>query len=119
MITVDSYPDADTVIPSIAAQARINELNTIEALGHVPIIIGEMGYSNQIPVDDAVQQAVLKEEFSQLQSLSYLVGMNYWVGAGSDTAGGYTYVLTKKATTWVLRPAAHDLAAFDLLMLAR
>ncbi len=118
-ITVDSYPDQDTVIPAVAAWARVTELNTIEALWHVPIVIGEMGYSNQIPVDDTVQQVVLKEEFSQLQSLPYLVGVNYWVGAGSHTAGGYTYLLTKKGNSWILRPAAYGLAAFDLIMLTK
>ena len=117
-ITVDSYPDQDTVIPAVAARARVTELTTIEALWHVPIVIGEMGYSNQIPVDDAVQHAVLKEEFTQLQALPYLIGMNYWVGMGSSTAGGYTYLLIKKDKSWILRPAACDLATFDLTMLA-
>jgi len=118
-ITVDSYPDEDTVIPAVAAQARVNELNAIEALWHVPIIIGEMGYSNDIQVNDSVQQAVLRAEFAQLQSLPYLVGMNYWVGPGSDTAGGYTYLITKKGNSWILRPAAYDLASFDLSMITR
>lgn len=119
VITVDSYPEQDTVIPAVAARARVAELNTIEALWHIPIVIGEMGYSNQLPVDDTVQQAVLKEEFAQLQSLPYLVGMNYWVGPGSATAGGYTYILTQRDTDWTLRPAAYDLATFDHIMATR
>jgi hypothetical protein len=119
VITVDSYPEQDTMIPAVAARARVAELNTIESLWHVPIVIGEMGYSNQVPVDDTVQQAVLKEEFAQLQSLPYLIGMNYWVGPGSATAGGYTYILTQKDADWALRPAAYDLATFDHIMAAR
>ncbi len=111
-ITVDSYPDKDTLNPAVAAQVRIAELNQIETLWHVPIVIGEMGYSNDIPVDDATQQAVLRAEFAQLQSLPYLKGVNYWVGAGSNAAGGYTYILTRKNGAWVLRPAAYNLAAF-------
>jgi hypothetical protein len=111
-ITIDSYPDQDTLNPDVAARARVAELNQIEALWHTPIIIGEMGYSNDIPVDDATQQAVLKAEFSQLRSLPYLAGVNYWVGVGSNTSGGYTYILTRRDSTWILRPAAYDLAAF-------
>jgi hypothetical protein len=115
-LTIDSYPDQDTQIPSVAAQARVAELNKIEALWHVPIVLGEMGYSNRMPVDDSVQHVVLHEEFSRLQSLPYLAGVNYWVGAGSDTAGGYTYIFTQRSNAWVLRPAAHDLAAFYLFI---
>jgi hypothetical protein len=111
-ITVDSYPDQDTTDPKIAAQARVAELQQIEELWQVPIIVGEMGYSNHIAVDDTTQQAVLKEELSQMQALSYLVGVNYWVGAGSEVTGGYTYILTQKDNVWVLRPAAYDLSAF-------
>jgi hypothetical protein len=118
-ITIDSYPDQDTLDPDVAVRARVDELKRIEALWHVPIVIGELGYSNSIPVDDVTQRAVLRAEFSQLQSLPYLKGVNYWVGVGSSTAGGYTYIITEKNNTWVLRPAAHDLAAFYRIMLTR
>lgn len=115
-LTIDSYPEQDTQLPSVAAQARVAELNKIEALWHVPIVLGEMGYSNLVPVDDSVQHVVLHEELLRLQSLPYLTGVNYWVGTGSDTAGGYTYIFTQRNNAWVLRPAAHDLAAFYLVM---
>lgn len=118
-ITIDSYPDQDTQDPNVAASAWLAQLKQIEALRHVPIIIGEMGYSNQLSVDDATQQKVLQAEFSQFQSLPYLVGINYWVGAGSTTAGGYTYILTQKNGVWVARPAAYSLAKFYSIMQVR
>jgi hypothetical protein len=111
-ITVDSYPEKDTTDPTVAAQARVSELETIENIWHLPIIIGEMGYSNHIDVDDATQQAVLKAEFDAIQSLPYLAGVNYWVGAGSNSAGGYTYILKKTGGFWSPRLAARDLSAF-------
>jgi hypothetical protein len=71
-----------------------------------------MGYSNSIPIDDATQQAVLKAEFEALKTLTYIAGVNYWVGAGSKTAGGYTNLLVLSNGRWKLRPAAYDLASF-------
>ncbi len=118
-ITVDSYPDQDTQDPHVAANAWLAQLKAIEALWHVPIVIGEMGYSNHLSVDDATQQKVLHAEFSQFQSLPYLAGINYWVGAGSMTAGGYTYILTQRNDAWVLRPAAYSLADFYRIMHVR
>jgi hypothetical protein len=111
-ITVDSYPEGNTTNPAAAAQARIDELNRIENLWHVPIIIGEMGYSNSVPVGDATQQAVLQAELDAIEKLPYVAGLNYWVGAGTNNSGGYTHIFTKTPEGWALRPAAHNLAAF-------
>lgn len=111
-ITVDSYPDQFTTDPATAANARLRELQTIENIWHVSIVIGEMGYSNGVNVDDAKQQAVLKAELDALASFPYLVGINYWVGAGTDTSGGYTHIFEKANGVWTLRPAAHELSAF-------
>lgn len=111
-VTVDSYPEGYTTDPTTAAHARLNELQTIENIRHVPIVISELGYSNQVNVDDATQQAVLKAELAALAPLPYLVGVNYWVGAGTDTSGGYTHIFIKTHGGWLLRPAAHVLAAF-------
>jgi len=91
---------------------RVDELNTIENLWHMPIILGEMGYSNQIDVDDVIQQNVLKAEFQAMETLSYVVGLNYWVGAGTNTSGGYTHIFAKSGERWSLRPAAYELSAF-------
>jgi exo-beta-1,3-glucanase (GH17 family) len=111
-ITVDSYPEGNTTNPAAAARARVDELRRIENLWHVPILIGEMGYSNSMPVDDATQQAVLQAEFDALAKLSYVVGLNYWVGAGDSNSGGYTHIFTQTRAGWELRPAAYALAAF-------
>ncbi len=118
-ITVDSYPEQFTLNPTTATRARLDELNTIENLWHVPVIIGEMGYSNRIAVDDAIQQDVLHAEFAALQSLPYLSGVNYWVGPGSQTAGGYTYIITKTNGIWSLRPAAYGLATCYSMLIKR
>ncbi len=76
------------------------------------ILIGEMGYSNELPVDDKTQETVLKEELNALSSVSYLAGINYWVGAGNDDSGGYTHIFTGNTGHWSLRPAAYVLASF-------
>jgi len=110
-VTVDSYPEGTTTDPQTATQARIDELNTIEQAWGVPVVIGEMGYSNKVVVDDATQEAVLKAEFGALASLPYLAGANYWVGAGTDDSGGYTHIFAGSTGNWTPRPAAAALAA--------
>jgi hypothetical protein len=111
-VTIDSYPEGNTVNPSLAAAERWQELIAIENIWHRPIIIGEMGYSNNFPVDDHTQQAVLAAEFNVIASQPYVVGANYWVGPGSNTAGGFTNIFQKVNSTWIARPAAYSLAAF-------
>jgi hypothetical protein len=111
-ITIDSYPEGGTQDPSTAAGRRLDELETIENLWHVPIVIGEMGYSNEVEVDDLTQQNVLRAEFQVMEPLSYIAGVNYWVGAGTETSGGYTHIFAKSGDRWILRPAAHELSAF-------
>jgi hypothetical protein len=111
-VTVDSYPDAETTDPATAANLRVQELAAIYAIWHLPIVIGEMGYSNKINVDDATQDRVLKAEFAALSNLPYLAGINYWVGAGTWYSGGYTHLFNGSTGNWTLRPAAADVAAF-------
>jgi hypothetical protein len=111
-LTVDSYPEGSTTNPTTATNARISELKAIENLWHLPIVIGEMGYSNEVPVSDTVQQNVLSAEFNALAGLPYVAGLNYWVGPGSNTAGGYTYIFREVNGAWLARPAAYSLAAF-------
>jgi len=110
-VTVDSYPEGTTTDPQTATQARIDELNTIRQAWGVPVVIGEMGYSDKVVVDDATQEAVLKAEFGALASLPYLAGANYWVGAGTDNSGGYTHIFAGSTGNWTPRPAAVALAA--------
>lgn len=111
-ITIDSYPEESTTDPVTAANVRVDELKTIENIWHLPIIIGEMGYSNQVEVDDMTQQNVLKAELQAIEPLSYVAGVNYWVGPGTNTSGGYTHIFAKSGQGWLLRPAANELSLF-------
>lgn len=111
-ITIDSYPDKYTTDPAVATDAHVSELKTIEDIWHIPIVIGEIGYSNNINVDDDTQKAVLKAELDGIAPLQYIAGMNYWVGPGTEQSGGYTHIFAKSGTTWSLRPAALELSMF-------
>lgn len=111
-LTVDSYPEGTTTDPAAAAAARANELLAVEGAWGVPVVIGEMGYSNDLPVDDATQAAVLHAEFGALAGLPFLAGVNYWVGAGTNNSGGYTHLYSGGTGAWGLRPAAAELDAF-------
>jgi hypothetical protein len=113
LVTIDAYPDADTTDPHAAAGAWTHLLSTIqEVRPNVRILIGELGYSNDLKVDDRTQQSVLSVTLDALSSNPCLVGLNYWVGAGTDSSGGYTHIFTGMAGTWSPRPAAFTLSAF-------
>lgn len=113
LITVDAYPDADTDDPATAAANWTHLLDDIHhTYPGTDILIGEMGYSNDHPVSDATQAAVLDAELEALSTVPYLVGVNYWVGAGTDSSGGYTHIFAGTPGAWTLRPAANVLAAF-------
>jgi hypothetical protein len=112
LITFDSYPEQKTVSPSVATAARINEIKQIYSIWHLPIIIGEMGYSNEVNVNDTQQEQVLHSEFAAIEKLTYVRGLNYWVGPGSDKSGGYTHILSFTNGNWVIRPAGDDLIDF-------
>jgi hypothetical protein len=112
-ITIDAYPEGMSTDPSVCAAAWLSVLATVHATRPgIPIIIGEMGYSNYEAVTDATQQAVLGAEFASMETVPYLAGVNYWVGPGYVGAGGYTYLLEEVGDTWSPRPAAATLAAF-------
>jgi len=110
-VTVDSYPERNTVDPAAATRSRLDELATIEATRHVPLIIGELGYSVRHLVDDATQERVLTAEFAALRSIPYLAGVNYWVGLGNPALDG-TRLFDGLPGAWSPRPAARILVAF-------
>ena len=113
LVTVDGYPDQYTIDPVTAANAWLEQLMRIhDAHPTARILIGEMGYSNKINVNDATQQAVLKAELDAIAPLPYLAGVNYWVGPGTQWSGGYTHIFVKSGSTWSLRPAALELSKF-------
>ncbi len=121
-ITIDAYPDQGTTDPTTAANAWINALNgwhqTWAAKGiDVKVLVGEWGYSNTINVSDSQQQTVIHAEVTQaLPTIPFLVGTNYWVGPGSSSSGGYTYIFRQESGVWKLRPAASDISAFYAAM---
>jgi hypothetical protein len=113
LVTVDAYPDENTTDPATAANAWVQQLMSIHAARPTArILIGEMGYSNKINVDDMTQETVLQEELHALSTIPYLAGINYWVGAGTATSGGYTHIFTGDTGHWSFRPAAYVLASF-------
>jgi len=112
MITVDSYPEGSTVDPATAANARVSQLAQIEQLWNVPVVIGEMGFSDRNQVDDATQAAVLTAEFQALAAIPYIRAINYWVGTGTNQTGGFTQLFDGTQGTWATRPAANVVAAF-------
>ena len=113
LIVVDAYPDADITNPASAAQAWVAQLARIHAARPTArVLIGEMGYSNDLNVGDTRQRAVLQAELDAISTVPYVAGVNYWVGAGTDTSGGYTHIFSGHAGSWAPRPAASVLAEF-------
>ncbi len=106
VVTIDSYPDQYDTSVAKAVADRLNEIAAVHNAVHVPIILGEIGYSNKIQVSDQNQKDVLQAEFNAIRQLSYIAGANYWVSAGGPGHGGYTNIFTGSAGKWKLRPAA-------------
>jgi hypothetical protein len=114
-VTVDAYPDGKITDPATAANAWLKELNELHgAWPAAQLVIGEAGYSLNINVADATQHAVLSAEYNAIKRAAYpwLVGWNYWVGAGGSSYGGYTNIFVGSTGNWRVRPGASDLAAF-------
>jgi hypothetical protein len=126
LITVDAYPDARTTVPAVAANAWRTDLaewhqTWLNRGLDVSILVGEWGYCNELNVDNATQQAVIRAETTEafMSAPSYLVGTNYWVGPGSPGDGGYTEVLRQVNDEWRLRPAASTISSFYAAMYRR
>ena len=114
-ITTDSYVgQSPTITPEAALTALKSEIEGIERLRHVPLVIGEFGYSIQALVGDRQQAAVLQPQLMWLCTRPYLLGVNYWHGAGYKAPDTYNGSRLFMGTTgrWALRPAAYDLADF-------
>lgn len=111
-ITIDEYVGQETdIAPPAALAALQKEVEAIENVRHVPLVLGEFGYSTKGLVSDSQQQVVLRPEFDWLRTRPYLQGMNYWHGAGypaPDTYNG-AKLFTGTRGAWTLRPAARDL----------
>lgn len=114
-ITTDSYVgQSPTIMPEDALKDLQTEIEGIERIRRVPLVIGEFGYSLQGLVNDQQQEAVLKPQVSWLGTLPYLLGVNYWHGAGYKAPDRYngSRLFTGTTGAWSLRPAAYDLADF-------
>lgn len=112
-VAMDSYPEASSTSPSVCAAARLAELQTVaNARPGVNIVIGELGYSNSVTVDDATQQSVLAAEFAAIATIPAIVGMNYWAAQGTETSGGHTHLFAGVRGAWSYRPAALTLRDF-------
>lgn len=112
-VCLDSYPEGSSTDPNTCAAARLAELQQIaSARPGVNIIISEMGYSNSVTVSDSVQQAVLAAELAAIATVPTVVGLNYWVGPGTETSGGHTHLFAGARDSYTLRPAASTLATF-------
>lgn len=114
LVTVDAYPDENTTDPTTAASDWSKLFSNLHSKWPTAsLLVGEYGYCNNIDVGDSTQEAVVKSELNNVfSSVSYLVGVNYWVGAGGAGYGGYTNIFKGSKGNWSLRPAANDLSAF-------
>jgi len=124
LITIDAYPDQSTTDPATAAGAWRRALEAWEAAWttkgiNVKVLVGEWGYSNAINVTDAQQEAVMNAEVGVFPTVPFLVGMNYWVGPGNSSDGGFTNIFIQNSGQWQIRPAANDLSAFYSAMNGR
>lgn len=111
-VTIDSYPDRNTTDPGTAAATWVALLNSVRAYRNMPVMIGEMGYSNSIAVDDHTQERVVGAELQAMGGLGWLEGQNYWVGPGSNHSGGFTHIFAGRRGAYTLRPAAVDLGRY-------
>jgi len=114
-VTVDMYVGQETTItPTLALQDFQGQVIAIEQARHVPLVLGEFGYSLQGLVSDARQEAILKPQFDWMRTQPYIQGANYWHGAGypsPDRING-ARIFTGTIGAWRPRPAALDLASF-------
>jgi hypothetical protein len=114
-ICYDSYPEGSSTSPSVCAAARLTELQqVVAARPGVPVILGEVGYSNAVNVTDQQQNDVLVAELAAFATVPAVVGMNYWVAQGTASSGGFTHLFSGTRGSWGLRPAATTLANFYL-----
>jgi hypothetical protein len=112
-VCIDTYPEGTSTDPVACAILRSNDLQAAHSKWPAAVVlVGEMGYANSMNVSDTAQSNVLAAELTTMQGLPYLGGVNYWVGPGSTTAGGYTYVMQKTNGVWLPRPACLALSNY-------
>jgi hypothetical protein len=111
-LTIDAYFGDDAVDPALVVPTLIDSAleSWHAARPDAKIVMGEFGWTNECPSDDATQADVLDASLAVFASKPYVYGLNYWVGAGGVGYGGCTNILTGGAGNWVPRPGAFALA---------
>lgn len=110
-IAIDYYP-LDLLDPIKAAQSMLNTIATLRAAyPTADIIISEIGVMNTINVGDDPQREVLRLALNTLANLSYIKGLNYWVGYNTTSGGGFTQLFQTNSRT-LPRPALKTLGEF-------
>jgi hypothetical protein len=100
-ICYDSYPmDATGVNPLANVSNLLNDIRIIHAAYPTAnIILSEIGCNNLHSLTDADQRNQLREAFNALSSLSYVVGINYWVSYNTSGGGGHTQLFQTGSLT--------------------
>lgn len=111
-ICYDSYPMDGVTSPTKAVQNLFNDIKIIHAAyPTADIILSEIGHNNLRAVSDDSQREVLRMAFNMLSGLSYIKGINYWVGYNTSGGGGFTQLFQTNSRT-VPRPALKTLGEY-------
>lgn len=109
-VCIDFYPlDIGSLrvkIQNMMGQLNLMHLNYPTA----DIYITETGYNNLFAVTDTDQRVLIHHWLNELSNLSYVKGLNYWVGYG-EAAFDRTYLFQSNSRTQP-RPALYTLSEF-------
>jgi hypothetical protein len=115
-LTIDAADNASHqggTDPAVLADAWDQRLEAWHARRpSATIVFGEYGYANDMLVADVTQAQVLDAVLDVIRSKPYVMGLNYWAGAGGPGWGGYTNILTGTLGAWSPRLAAFEVARF-------
>jgi hypothetical protein len=104
VVVIDHYiGQSSTQTPQQTAAAYKQSVDQIYSIRKLPILFGEVGYSTEYVPDDTTQQNTITSMLSTFDTMPYVLGMNYWVGA--DNIGDGTRIFTGSRGNWSLRPA--------------
>src|SRR5262245_22140283 len=88
-LTLDAYFADDSTDPAVVARVVRDRLNQWHAFRpNASIVLGEYGYSNDLPVGDETQRAVVTAVLDEIRLHPAVKGLNYWAGAGGPGQGG-------------------------------
>lgn len=111
-VCYDSYPMDGLTTPTKAVQNLYKDLSIIHAaFPSADIILSEIGHNNLRAVSDESQREVLRMAFNLLSTLSYVKGLNYWVGYNTSGGEGSTQLFQTGSRT-APRPALKTLGEY-------